>query len=163
VPLLGHRDEALGQELDLARPDRQLVGLGAEQVPLDADEVAEVEQLEDREVPLADRVLADVDLDLRRAVRDDEEVGLAEAPDRQDPPRRRRLDLRRVELLAGLAAVRLDQLRNRVGAREGVRIGRHAEALELLEVRAPLAQLVGFLLLVCLLIFSHRLPLLTAG
>ena len=65
VPLLGQRHEALGEELERRRPDRQLVGLGAEQVPLDADEVAEVEQLEDREVALAERVLADVDLDLR--------------------------------------------------------------------------------------------------
>jgi hypothetical protein len=31
---------------------------------------------------------------------------------------------------------------------EHVRIRRHAEALQLLEVRAPLAQLIGFLLLV---------------
>ena len=45
-------------------------------------------------------------------------------------------------------AVRLDQRRDRVGALERVRVRSHAEALELLEVRAPLAQLVGFLLLV---------------
>ena len=65
VPFLGQRDEALGEELEARRPDRQLVGLGAEQVPFDADEVAEIEQLEEREVALAQRVLADVDLDLR--------------------------------------------------------------------------------------------------
>ena len=50
------------------RPDRQLVGLGAEQAALDADAVAEVEQLEDLEVALGQRVLADVDLDPRPAV-----------------------------------------------------------------------------------------------
>ena len=46
VPLLGQRDEALGEELQPRRPDRQLVRLRAEQVPLDADVVAEIEQLE---------------------------------------------------------------------------------------------------------------------
>ena len=52
------------------------------------------------------RVLADVDLDPRPAVGDDEEVRLAEAADRQDAPGRRRLDAARLELLAGLRAVR---------------------------------------------------------
>ena len=46
-----------------------------------------------------------------------------------------------------LRAVRVDELRDGVGALEGVRIRRDAEALQLLEVRAPLPELVGFLLL----------------
>ena len=53
VPFLGQRHEALGEEVQARRPDRQLVGLGAEQPPLDADPVAEIEQLEDLEVELA--------------------------------------------------------------------------------------------------------------
>ena len=54
-------------------------------------------------------------------------------------------------------AVRLDEFGDGVRAREDVRIRLHAEALQLLEVRPPLADLFGFLLLLCLLgIFSHR-------
>ena len=103
VPLLRQRQEALGQELELRDVDRQLVGPRPEQVALDADEVAEVEQLEDREVALADRVLADVGLDLRLAVGEREEVGLAEAADGQDAAGGSRLDALGRQLLAGLA------------------------------------------------------------
>ena len=56
------------------------------------------------------RVLPDVDLDLRAAVRDHEEVGLAEAADRQDAPGGPRLDRRGLELLRVFAAVRRDQI-----------------------------------------------------
>ena len=45
VPLLRQRQEALGEELEPRRPDRELVGLGAEQVTRDADLIAEIEQL----------------------------------------------------------------------------------------------------------------------
>jgi hypothetical protein len=155
VPFLRHRDEALGQELELRRPDRQLVGLCSKEVPLDADEIAEVQQLEHREVALAERILPDIDLDLRGAVRDDEKVRLAEAPDRQHAAGGGRLDLRGLERIAGLRLVGRDQLGDSIRAREGMGVRRHAEALELLEVRAPLAQLIGFLLLGGLLLFSH--------
>ena len=53
MPFLGQRQETLGQELERGGPDRQLVGLGAEDAPLHADEVAEVEKLEDREIAFA--------------------------------------------------------------------------------------------------------------
>src|SRR5574338_697626 len=60
VPLLGQRDEALGQELERGGPDRQLVRARSEQVPPHTDEIAEVEQLENRKIALAEGVLADV-------------------------------------------------------------------------------------------------------
>ena len=50
VPLLGKGQQALREEVQPGRPDGQLVGLGAEQPPLDANPVAEIEQLEDLEV-----------------------------------------------------------------------------------------------------------------
>src|SRR5262249_2380185 len=135
VPLLRQRDEALGEELELRRPDRQLVGLRAEEMPGDADEIPEVEQLEHRKVALAERVLADVDLDRRTAVGNRQEVRLAEAADREDPSRGRRLDAPRFELLARLRAVRLDEAGDGVGPREDVRVRHDAEALQFLEVR----------------------------
>ena len=84
VPLLGQRQQALREEVQPRRPDRELVGLGAEQASLDADPVAEIEQLVDLEVELRQRVLPDVDLDPRVAVGQHEEVGLAEGADRED-------------------------------------------------------------------------------
>ena len=61
----GSGTQALGEERQARRPDGELVGLRAEQVPAHADEVAEVEQPEDPEVAVADRILPDVDLDAR--------------------------------------------------------------------------------------------------
>ena len=144
VPLLGQREEALGQELERRRPDRQLVGLGAEQAALDADEVAEVEQLEHREVALGQRVLPDVDLDLRAAVREDQEVRLAEAANRQDAAGGAGARLLGLELLAGLRRVRLDQRRRWCRCARTPRVRIDPEADQLLEILPPLAQLVGF-------------------
>ena len=103
VPLLRQRHEALGQELQRRRPDRQLVGLGPEQLPLDADVVAEIEQLEDREVALGQRVLPDVDLDLARGrPRCTRKFALPKLRIARIRPAVRGLDRRRLELLAGL-------------------------------------------------------------
>src|SRR4029079_19274526 len=109
VPLLRQRDEALGQELQLRRPDRQLVGLGAEEMPRRPDEVTEVEQLEHREVALAQRVLTDVDLDLRvvsyvyldlgPTSQNEEKVACPEPAKPRAPPRRRRLDAAGLQLV----------------------------------------------------------------
>ena len=44
VPLLRQRQVALAEKFEPARPDRQLVGLGPEQMTRDADVVTEVEQ-----------------------------------------------------------------------------------------------------------------------
>ena len=143
MPFLGQRQETLGQELERGGPDRQLVGLGAEDAPLHADEVAEVEKLEDREIAFGQRVLADVDLDLRLPVGDDEEVGLAEAADRQDPAGGPRARLLRLERLAGLRAVGFHQLFDRVGALELSWIGIDAELTQRLEVLAALADQIG--------------------
>ena len=92
VPLLGQRQVALGQEHDAPRPDAQLAGARPEQVPFDADVIAEIEQLEDLEVQFRQRVLADVDLDALEAVGQAEKIGLAEVPDRQHAAGGDRLD-----------------------------------------------------------------------
>ncbi len=147
VPLFGQRQETLDQELELRDVDRQLVGPRAKQVPFDADEIAEVEQLEDLEVTLADRVLTDVGLDLGLAIRDRDEVGLAEAADRQDAARGLRLDAFGGELVAGPVAVARHQVAHSVRAIERVRIRSDSETEQRLEVGAPLRHLVGFFVL----------------
>ncbi len=82
VPFFRQRQEALGEEVHARGPDRQLVGLSAEQPPFDADPVAEIEQLEQLEVQFRHRVLPDVDLQSRQAVGEDEEVRLSERANR---------------------------------------------------------------------------------
>jgi hypothetical protein len=99
VPLFRQRHQALGEELEVARPDRELVGLGPEEPAGDADPVPEIEQLERLEIDRRHRVLADVDLDLVQAIRQHEEVRLAERADAEDPPARRRLDVLGFELV----------------------------------------------------------------
>ena len=133
VPLLGQRQVALGQERRAPSPRSSARRARAEQVPLDADVVAEVEQLEDLEVALGQRVLADVDLDALDAVGQDEEVRLAEAADRQDRPAVDRLDLRRPRAPRPGARRAPSTSAVIVSVRvEAVRVGRHAERL-----RAP--------------------------
>ena len=90
VPLLGQRQMALGEKLQARRPDGQLVGARAEQMPFDADEVAEIEQTEHVEIALRQRVLLDVDLDARSAVREHQKIRLAEAADAENTAARGR-------------------------------------------------------------------------
>ena len=72
----------------------------------DANDVAEIEEPEQLEVALRQRVLLDVDLNARPAVREHQEIRLAEAADAENPSARRRVDPVLFELSAGLLAVR---------------------------------------------------------
>ena len=92
VPLLGQRQMALARNSSAARPDRELVGLRAEQVARDTDVVAEVEQTHHLVVALRDRVLPHVHLDPLTSVRQHQKGRLAEAADDHDTAGRRRLD-----------------------------------------------------------------------
>jgi hypothetical protein len=123
------------------RPDRELVGLGPEQATLDADPVAEVQQLVDREVELGQRVLPDVRLDLRAAVGQDQEIGFAERADREDAAARDRRDVLALELVVRPLAVGVDQLGDRVLPFAGPRIDLDAELVELREVLLALLNL----------------------
>ena len=125
--------------------DGQLVGAGTKEVAFDANEVAKVEQLVDREVALADRVLPDVGLDLGLAVRDGNEVGFAEAPDGQDPAGGLCLDAFARELLGRPPAVCRHQLAHRVRPRKRVRVGIDAEPRQRFEIGASLPDLIGIL------------------
>ena len=87
------------------RPDREFVGFRPEQAALDADPVAEVEQLEDLEVERRQGVLADVHLDPGEAVGKDQKVRLPEGPDREDAAARLRFDAFGFELVMAALAV----------------------------------------------------------
>src|SRR5687768_8194554 len=138
VPLLRQRLEALGKKFELRGMDRQLVGAGAEQPSLDADEVTEVEQLVDLEIELGQGILPDVDLNLFLAVGDDEEVRLAEGPDGEDAAGGAGDDVTAFEVGAALRTMRGDERIDRVGALELTWIRVDAKRLQRLEVLPPL-------------------------
>ena len=132
----------LGEEHHAARVDAQLAGARAEQIPLDADVIAEIEQLEDLEIQLRQRVLADVDLDALQSVGEREEIGLAEVPDGQDTARGDRLDLVGLEGFGGAIAKARRQGRNGVRAVEPPRVDVHAQRLQRQQVGPSLLYLV---------------------
>ena len=142
VPLLRQRQQALGEEVQPRRPDRQLVGLGAEQPPLDADPVAEVEQLEDLEVERRQRVLADVDLDLRdgrrRATR---KLALPNERIARMRPLVIGLGALGLELVVRPLAVRGDELGDGVLPIEAARVDSTPSCAERLEIRPALLNL----------------------
>ena len=110
----------------------------------DADHVAEIEQAEQLEVALRERVLLDVHLNARSAVRQHKEVRLAEAANAENASARRRLDPVALELGAGFPAVRADQVADGGRAIEPMRIGIDAQVGQLREVGAALLDLFVF-------------------
>ena len=79
VPLFRHGEQRLREELELLDMHAQLAGARAEQIAFDADDVADIEQLEELEIALADRVLLDVDLQPLAVLLQVREAGLAHA------------------------------------------------------------------------------------
>jgi hypothetical protein len=141
VPLLGQWQQTLREEGEARGPNGQLVGLRAEQSPLDAHPVPEIEQLEDLEVERRQRVLPDVDLDSCAAVGDGEKAGLPEGSNGQNAPGRDRLRTFGFELVMCSLAVGRHQIGNGVLPRERARIDLDAELRELLQIRPPLLNL----------------------
>ena len=113
VPLFGHGEQGLGEELELLRVDAQLAGAGAEEIALDADDVADIEQLEELEIALAHGVLLDVDLQALSVLLQVGEAGLAHVAQRHEAAGDADAHLGQ-KLFRGLAAVAGDDLRNGV-------------------------------------------------
>jgi hypothetical protein len=89
-------------------------------MPRDPDPVSEIEQLTDLEIERRHRVLTNVDLDLRTAVRQYEKSGLPERSDRQDATAR---DVDPFASSAFIAsAVGVDEFRDGVAPGERMRI-----------------------------------------
>ena len=144
VPFFRQRDEALDQKFQPRGADRQLVRLGPEQLPSDADEIPEIEQLENGEVPLGQRVLPDVDLDARRPSEITRKFALPKLRIARIRPAVVVSTGRRLERLRGRVAVCSHELIDGVGPLERPGIGVDTKAHELLEIGASLAELVGF-------------------
>ncbi len=141
VPFLRQRREALDEKVHARRPDGKLVRLRAEQPAFNANEVAEVERLENLEVEFRNGVLPHVDLNRLQTVGEHKKVRLAERPHPENASAGGRWNLVRVELVMRPLAIGGRQFRNRVRAIETARIDFHAERHELVEVRTPLLDL----------------------
>ena len=122
----------------------ELVGARAEQMAFDADEVSEIEQAKYVEIALRERVLLDVHLDTRSAIREHKKIRLAEAADAENTAARGRRNARGFELGAGLRAVGADEIADRVRAIESMGIGADAHLAELRKIGAPLLDLFVF-------------------
>ena len=144
VPLLRQRQMAFCKKLDPRRPDRQLVGARSEQMPLHADEVAEIEEPEQLEVALRQRILPDVDLNPRSAVRQNQKIRFAEAADAENAAARCGVYPGGLRARVRLLSVRAHQVGNRRAAIESMRIGVDAKLAELRQVGAALLDLFVF-------------------
>ena len=79
MPLLGRRQQALGQKRELLGEDGQLAGLGVAEAAVDTDQIAQVELFDQAPADVADLLLADEDLDLLGPVAKIEEERLSPA------------------------------------------------------------------------------------
>src|SRR5262249_13456745 len=85
VPFFGQVEENLRKERDLFGVDAQFACARPEDVTVDADDVAEIENLVKFVFVFGNRVLADVDLDPFARLLDVHESGFAHAADGKNP------------------------------------------------------------------------------
>src|SRR3954451_11481805 len=135
VVLLGRGTQRLGQQRVVVEPQRQLAAAAAEDRAVGADQVAEVEGEQARELLVPEHVHARVELQPARPVDEVEERRLALAPPRREAAGHAHAV---VGLLAGgeVLVGRLD-LDDRAYAREGVRERLDALLAQRLELAPP--------------------------
>ena len=108
-----------------------------------ADDVAQVEKLEELESLFAHHVQLDVNLQPRALARDMRERGFSMRPKSDDASRRSHVNVLSGKLLGGLISELPGNLLGRVRPGELVRIGRVAQSLDFPQFLAALKQLVG--------------------
>src|SRR5437899_46623 len=100
----------------------KFAGLGAKEISIHADNVADIQELIQREILLAHCVLANVDLHALAVLQQMCESGLAHASDGYDPARDAHIHAW-LELLGSLVAVLRQYLRNCVREIESMAVG----------------------------------------
>ena len=138
MPLFRQGPERLRQQGEVFRVDGELIGFSAEQGPFDADEIPDIELLEEAELPLAERVLLKIELDPARPVLDVAETGLAEAPQGHDPAGNGHGDPALLKLFPADGTVLLQKPLRRGGDLVPAGIGLGAHFSELVELLEPL-------------------------
>ncbi len=144
VPLLGQGHQALGEKVQTFGPDGELVRFRPKEPAFHPEVIAQVEQLMDPEVQCRQRIFADVHLQPAKSVGQDQKVGLAESADAEDSSRDPDVRALALERVAGLVFMVGDDRRNRARPIEPVRVRRHAEPDQLLELGFPLRDLFRF-------------------
>jgi len=105
----------------------ELAGARAEKVAFDAHDVADIEQLIELEIALADSILAHVNLQALAPLGEVKESGFSLAAHGLDAPRDAHPRFGGVEFLGGLRAVGRQQLRNRMREIESLAVSRKSE------------------------------------
>ena len=114
--------------------DAELAGAGAEEVALDADVVADVEQLVELPKLVSDGIFLDVDLELFAGLLQVGEAGLAHEADGHEASGDGDHDAVGLQFFAGAGGVRGQDLGNWMGGAEVVGIGRLTESFDLLQL-----------------------------
>ena len=143
VPFFGQGKQVLHQEGDLLHVDGQFVGAGAEEIALDADVVAEVEQLVKLKRFFADVVEADVNLQPLAALL---QVGEARFPlhaNRHQASGNADVHAWGLKLRPGLGRVLFENLGNGVRGFVAIGIGQLPQRFDLLQLF--FSELVDFL------------------
>ena len=92
VPFFRQRQQRFAQKFQSFHPHGQLIGLGPEQVTRNADDVAQIEQLEQLERLLTDDVELYVDLQASPTACQMRKCCFSVRPQRDDPPRHAHFD-----------------------------------------------------------------------
>ena len=143
VPLFRHGEQRLAEELQLFGVNAEFAGARAEQVAFDAQDVADVEQLEEGEIVLADGIFLDVDLEALAVLLHVRETGLAHVTERHEASGDAHPHLRH-ELFGGLGAVLREDGGHRVGELVPAAVAAVAQRLDFADARQPLFEQVIF-------------------
>ncbi len=139
VPLFGHRKQRLGKELQLLGVDAQLAGAGPEQVALHADDVADIQHLEELEIALADRIFLHVNLQPLAVLLEVREARLAHVANSHHASGHTHAHFG-CEFLGGLGAVCAQDLGNGVGEIVAPAVGAVAQRLDFANARQALLE-----------------------
>ena len=142
VPFLRQRQQRLAEQFELRYPHGQLIRLRSEQMPADADDVAQIEQLKQLELLRTHHVELHIELQARAVPQNVTESSLPVRPERDDAPRHSHVHMLRSQLLGSSLAEFLGHLPGRVCPFELVRIRRVSQRLNFGQFFAALLKLV---------------------
>ncbi len=139
MPLFGHGEQRLGKELQLFGVDAQFAGAGAEEVAVHADDVADIEQLEELIIALAHGVLLHVDLQTLAVLLEVGEAGLAHVAQGHEAAGDADAHFGG-QLFGGLGAVRGQNLGNGMGEIEPAPVGAVSQRFDLADAGQALLE-----------------------
>ncbi len=139
VPFLRHAEQRLGEEIQVLGVYAELAGSRTEEIPFHSDNVAEVEQLPQREVALAHRVLLHINLGPLAALLEMRKPGFTHAAHGLNAARNAHRGAL-LELFRRLRAPVPKHLRNGVGEIEALAVGMKAERLYLRDALVALSE-----------------------